>query len=220
MHLNKPSIIINKPKRTRLHSFFINSKLYLKIIKQDTSLIKQNEIKESLVELHSINNTMISALRFIQQHQRSIDNGPQQAGEKRSDAVLLDLRTSHQLTDEFIKKYSGHVNEINSINEFRESVQSTNKELRLHIEKESFDKSTDLRHKLTLTALRVCQIPIFIFATYISIYGVVKLLGEKDLVIPRGLISIVPSGLEQNAQKMAKSQEKSDNNSSEISATP
>ncbi len=134
--------------------------------------------------------------------------------------IINKIDSSHSDARSIKEKYERHQNLIQDIEYFTKTVGTSNQEIRMHIEKESFDKAADLQHKITLTLLRALQIPIFIFITYISIYGVVKLLGEKDLVIPRGLISIVPSGLEQNAQNLAKSQEKSENTSSEISATP
>ncbi len=134
--------------------------------------------------------------------------------------VLNEIEGTEELVNSLRRVYRDHAKDVEGLEDYLKTIETTDTELRIHIEKEAFDKATDLKHKITLTLLRIVQIPVFILITYFSIHLAVQLIGEKDLIIPRGLISIVPSTLEKNAQRIAKPQEKGDNSNSEISATP
>lgn len=61
------------------------------------------------------------------------------------------------------------------------------------INEKSIENSADLLHKIILTGLRCIQIFVFIFVTYFAVSFATKQFNEDNLVIPRGLINIVPS---------------------------
>ena len=179
------------------------------------------DIKAVKEEATNLSDNVNSSMGLIENHIASLKNAHTASTLYEGlDIVLAHLLSASKSANSIKSQYKKHTDQIANINLYIESVSSTNSDLRLHIEKESFDKANDLKHKLYLTALRVMQIPVFIFVTYYSVNMAVQFIGEKDLVIPRGLISIVPSGLEQNAQKVANSQEKSDNTNPKPSATP
>ncbi len=125
--------------------------------------------------------------------------------------VLNEIENTEEKVDFLRRIYRDHAKDIEGLEDYLKTIETTDSELRTHIEKEAFDKATDLKHKMTLTLLRVVQIPVFILVTYFSINLAVQLIGVKDLVIPRGLISIVPSSLEQNAQNLANNQKVTNN---------
>jgi len=77
-------------------------------------------------------------------------------------------------------------NLIEKLKKFRE-------EQTIEIEKHAIINGSDLWHKITLTFLRPIQIIIFVFATYGAVTLSTWVFTEGNLVIPRGLINIVPS---------------------------
>ena len=93
---------------------------------------------------------------------------------------------------------------ISKIKEFTDTVISTEKDIYQTMKIEEHRLSVDFKHKLSLTFLRVFQIFIFVFTTYWAVNLAVWSTGQKNLVIPRGLINIVPSDMVKIAQDSVK----------------
>ncbi|MEY8251287.1 MAG: hypothetical protein RPR91_02795 [Colwellia sp.] len=126
--------------------------------------------------------------------------------------IIPDLIHSHDFNklSDYIKEATNIISDLKptkmeytlggkNLNDFILGAPSTNNAIRAHIEKESFDKALDVKHRITLTVLKVAQIFIFVFAAYFSVAAAIGTLGyfglNKDLAIPRGLITIVPNNL-------------------------
>jgi len=174
-----------------------------------------NGIKDSLDEVNQVS----SFLAIVRANTISTDLNGSLSAQKMSEVVGRIAAIEKNLLA-LSSVYHNHNKVIGNISNFTESVLTTDDDLRKSIELEAHTRSTDFQHKMNLTALRIVQIPAFIFVTYFSVHLAVNLIGEKDLVIPRGLISIVPSSLEKNAQNLAIPSKVSDNISSKPSATP
>jgi len=206
-------------------SYRYSGKLLKTSDSQQSTVYKYKEIKDYKELSSSLLSNANFVLQYLNQNISPLTNGSNTPAktEKYKDIVKM-METIQKDVSKIGFKYDIHQKEIDKISDFRDSFSSLDTKFREHVELEAFNKAIDIKHKLNLTALRVFQIPVFILVTYVSVASAVILLDKfnikGDLIIPRGLISIVPSTLEQNAQKMAKFQEKSDNTSSEISATP
>mgnify|MGYP000063286431 CR=1 FL=1 len=200
-----------------------SSKLTKILDRQKIAIEKQQQLVEFSKKIASSYSSINQVSNFMTRNIDTLNKIPRQGGHSTAQEMLDQINRISQVLKQSNIEYSSHIAVIDGIADYKTTFESTQAELRLHLDKDSSDKASDLKHKLNLTLLRALQIPVFIFVTYISIFGVVKLLGEKDLIIPRGLISIVPSSLEQNARYMANPKKISDNintNPSAISKAP
>ncbi len=191
-----------------------------KIDMQENSFELHDHALKLLSTTESLTTNLQHVLEFMQLHEQKLNNLPRQAGKKTPEQLIVNLNSAISSASKIKDVYASHKDAIGGISDLKNAFSTSVADIRTNIETEAFSKASDLRHKIYLTLLRAVQIPIFIFVTYISIFGVVKLLGEKDLVIPRGLISIVPSSLERNAQNLAVTPNINDNINSTPSAIP
>jgi hypothetical protein len=76
---------------------------------------------------------------------------------------------------------------------FIESVKTSNHKVFEQRAAEDYRTEKDLNHKVKLTLLRIVQIFLYITMTYMSVTFATWLMGQSNLVIPRGLINIIPS---------------------------
>ncbi len=205
--------ILISTKSFRIHKYLTNTfSKYDEIIKVKSNLEETNNC------LRQTHDFLLKYQNLFEQHKHV------NTSLKESNAIMPGIEKCIKYTDDAADLYREHQSTIHQAGKLRKLFNSNEQEVRLHQEKETFEKELDIKHRTVLTGLKVAQIFIFVFATYFAVAAAISTLGffdlNKDLAIPRGLITIVPSSLEQNAQKMAKSQEKSDNNKPEISATP
>jgi len=184
--------------------------------KEKDKLKKQESIASDYEKIKAFPSQVEAAIddisilgRYLAQNKPVINQNTYQISEKQKDfdGALNSIKNLEEIISEIAGNYAEFAGKINNISEFTDSVGSLNEGLRGHIEKESFDRLIDFKHKVNLTILRVFQIFIFVFATYAAVssatWVLTKLQLSSSLVIPRGLISIVPSSLEQRAQSLA-----------------
>ncbi len=197
-------------------------KQHKKLIEQDSTISKYDEINE----LTNQTKTLIKELSDINKYLVTRTSQLVQPADQASQIGYRDTMTAiekcQKIASEVIRTHADFSNEIKKVEAFTESVRTKNPDIREHLEKHAIEKITDFRHKLNLTILRVFQICIFIFVTYWSVAGTVwslnKLEFRSDLIIPRGLISIVPSNLEQSAINQANNKTFGDNTTDKASA--
>ncbi len=132
------------------------------------------------------------------------------------------LEEIKSLAEEIKKARRSYTVNGQDLHDFIMSVPDTNSQIRKQFEQESLSKTLDVQHRVVLTGLKTAQIFIFVFATYFAISAATGLLGyfnlNKDLVIPRGLITIVPNNLIQSAQNQTNRQKASINLSADTKA--
>ncbi len=184
----------------RVQLGFVN--LYDKLKYQDDTVRIHNEILDNLKLIHESIQTCNQTKTFILNLQQEVNHDPG-VFIKDCEKISKKLNIVSDGLQSLSKVYISHKTTIGSVDVFKKSVLESNNEIRKDMEMDAYKKNTDIKHKINLTLVRAFQIPIFIFVTYFSVNLAVKLIGEKDLVMPRGLISIVPSNLERSAQAMA-----------------
>jgi hypothetical protein len=124
-------------------------------------------------------------------------NGKKQEYDNKLGEINSTIDKLNALRDSYLSR----CNTIRELENYKKSARNTDSELRAHIEKSSFDNASDFLHKLNLTGIRVFQIFIFILSTYWAVKIAVITTDTDHLVIPRGLISIVPSDTITSAQQ-------------------
>ncbi|MEY8200363.1 MAG: hypothetical protein RPS47_14075 [Colwellia sp.] len=137
--------------------------------------------------LNAVHTQLVEIEIYLKDRKPEFINLPYSSGEHSYASILGSANKAKQAAENANKHYLTLSQDFTNIKGFTDSLGDSSKEIRNFIEKESFTKAIDIKHKLALTLIRTIQIPIFIVVTYLSVKMAVYFVDEKDLIIPRGI---------------------------------